>query len=86
MIGFGMILVFAGYGVGSYGWVLVQGYNITARQWFSPFHPFVWPAPGTDIPRVPKGHLLPTSSAQGAPAGGGGATANAGNNPVPNVQ
>jgi len=68
VIGFGVVLIFGGYAVGSYGWVLVEGYNITPRQWFSPLNPYRWPGTGATIPRVPKGHLFPTSSAA-APGG-----------------
>lgn len=77
MIGVGVIMFWAFYGVGSYGWVLVKGYDITARQWFSPLNPYTWPAPGETIPRVPLGHLFPTGTAgPGAPGSnstGGGA-------------
>lgn len=63
MIGAGILLLLGGYAVGSYGYVLIKGYNITAREWFSPLNPYTWPATGTSIPRVPKGHIFPTSSA-----------------------
>lgn len=65
MLPLGILLTWAGYGLTSWGWVLVQGYNITARQWFSPLHPYQWPAQGATIPRVPKGHLFPTSGTTG---------------------
>lgn len=70
MLPVSMLLTFAGYGVGSYGWVLVKGYDISIRQWFSPLNPWTWPAPGHNTPRVPKGHIWPpgqaASSAQAA--------------------
>lgn len=74
MIGPGVLLLLAGYGVGSYGYVLIKGYNITAREWFSPLNPFTWPPVGADIPRVPKGFIFPTSSASSASSAASGAT------------
>lgn len=38
-----MVLLWAGYGVSSYGYVLVKGWNINVRQWFSPLNPYTWP-------------------------------------------
>ena len=71
MLPFGMLLAWAGYGIGSWGWVLVKGYNITLRAWFSPLHPYQWPAKGS-VPMIPKGHLYPTTAAAGQqPAGSG---------------
>lgn len=65
MIGAGILLLFGGYAVGSYGYVLIKGYNITAREWFSPLNPYTWPASGA-IPTVPQGNIFPTSSASPA--------------------
>lgn len=65
MLPLGMILTWAGYGLGSWGWCLVKGYNITLRAWFSPLHPYQWPKSGA-VPVVPKGHLFPTSAGAAA--------------------
>lgn len=52
----GILVVFAGYTVTSYGWVLLRGYNITFRQWVSPLNPYIWQGtPGT----VPTGQIFP---------------------------
>jgi hypothetical protein len=59
--------------------VLVEGFNITPKEWCSPLAPYTWPAPGTDIPKVPKGHIFPTSSADSSTA------AAQHSNPVPNT-
>jgi hypothetical protein len=66
VIGAGVLLLLAGYGVASYGYVLIKGYNITPREWFSPLNPYQWPAPGATIPRVPQGSLFPTAKAPGS--------------------
>lgn len=60
----GFVLIWAAYGVSSYGWVLLKGYNITARQWFSPLHPFSGDLDSEGC--VPKGHIFPVSG-QGGP-------------------
>ena len=72
MITFGMGLVFAGYAVGSWGYVLVKGYNITFREWFSPLNPWSWPPPGQRVAMVPKGHLFPTAQGPAGAEGSGG--------------
>jgi hypothetical protein len=45
------------YGVATWGWVLVKGYNIGFAQWFDPLKPYEWTAgtPGM----VPKGSMFP---------------------------
>lgn len=51
----------ATYGIATWGWILVKGYNITFLEWFNPAKPYYWtdPNPGT----VPAGHLFPTGQA-----------------------
>jgi phage tail protein X len=54
------LLVWAGYGIASYGWVLVKGYDITMSSWFSPAGTFRWSAnPGM----VPQGQVFPSGAA-----------------------
>lgn len=69
-MGLGVIFLFAGvfwvgYGTASYGYCMVKGYNVPARQWFSPVKTFTWPADGNPG-FVPKGRVFP----------GGGGSAN----------
>lgn len=70
MIAAGIVLMFMGYGVGSYGYVLVRGWDITLRQWFSPINPWQWPA--GDIPKVPPGQIMPGAPPGSSSSGGGG--------------
>lgn len=75
MLPLGMIVAFTGYGLSSWGWILVRGYNITLREWFSPLHPYQGPLNAAGM--VPKGSIFPTSGqgASGTPGSGrGGAT------------
>jgi hypothetical protein len=68
MLPLGMGLAFAGYGVGTWGYVLVKGYNITLRQWFSPIHPYQGPL--SKAGTIARGRLFPggaSSDGQGAP-------------------
>lgn len=83
MIGAAILLYFASYGVASYGWVLVKGYNITFKQWWSPLNPYQWPPPGQSVPTVPLGSLMPTAG--GAPPPGLGGLGLGANAAGPNV-
>lgn len=74
-----MVVTYVGYSIGSWGYVLLKGYNITLREWFSPLSPYQWPPAGTPIPVIPKGRLWPTAA--GRP--GGGLTTAAGTGPAP---
>jgi hypothetical protein len=54
-------VVWAGYGVASWGWCLVMGYDVPLTGWFSPFAPFTWPADGNPG-FVRKGQIFPGGS------------------------
>lgn len=79
MIGVILGVVWLGYGVYSWGWVLVKGYDIPAGQWFNVVHPYEWPPKGTDPPLIPAGSLLPpgTGATPGAAGQGGSSAAQA---------
>jgi hypothetical protein len=64
----GMGLAFVGYGVGTWGYVLVKGYNISLREWFSPLHPFTGALSKAGM--IPAGQLFP-----GRPSSAGGTSA-----------
>ena len=59
VLGFGVL--WFGYAVGSYGYVLVKGWNITFKEWVNPLHPYKWP--NGDPPKVPIGKVWPTPAA-----------------------
>lgn len=71
MIAVGVVLLWSAYGVASYGYVLVRGWDIPARQWFSPLSPYQWPKSG-DPPPIPQDQILPGQPGTGASEGGGG--------------
>lgn len=73
MLVLGMAFIFAGYSVGSYGWVLLRGYDIPLRAWFSPLHPYTWPS-GTP-PTIPDTQLFPGSSQASTTSTSGGSGA-----------
>lgn len=86
MIAVFVVVAWAGYGLGTYGYNLVRGYDITIVQWFDPFKPYSWPAGGPAL--VPRGRVFPGggggSSAGSTAAGGSGSAAGgstAGNGP-----
>ena len=64
MLFLGIGIIFAGYAVGSWGYVLVKGWNITLREWVSPLHPYQWPASGSPPP-VPPNRVFPGGAAPG---------------------
>jgi hypothetical protein len=58
MIGVAAIAFWWGYVAGSYGWVLIQGYDVPITGWLNPLHPFQWP-PGGNPGYVRKGQIFP---------------------------
>jgi len=56
-----IVLVSVGYTLGSWGYVLVKGYNITLREWVTPLHP--WTGPLDKNGHVPSGSVFPTAKA-----------------------
>lgn len=80
MLPLGMVITWAAYTVGSWGYVLVRGWNITLREWASPLHPYQFPGGGQNPPFVPLGRTWPTglgkpvatdTADQGSPANPG---------------
>lgn len=68
-----VLILWAGYGVGSWGWCLNRGYNVTLREWFTPLTPFDW----TGVKYIPCGQIFPKVNAgvEAPPdCGGGGPT------------
>ncbi len=61
----GIGLAFAAYTVGTWGYVLVKGFNITLREWVSPLHPFTGKLDSKGC--VPPGFIFPASSQAGVP-------------------
>lgn len=49
MLAVGMLLIWAGYGVGEFGWCLFKDYDVTLGQLMSPFHPYSGPWPPAKI-------------------------------------
>lgn len=62
MLPVGMVLGLVGYGVSTWGYVLVKGYNITLREWFSPLRPYTGKLDGNGM--VPSGSVFPTGKAK----------------------
>jgi hypothetical protein len=67
MLPLGMVITFVGYGIATYGFLMVKGYNITFKEWFSPLHPFQGALDSKGF--VPQGQLFPGPTPG---AGGGG--------------
>lgn len=73
MLPVGMLLTWAGYSVGLWGWCLIRGYNVTLGQLMSPAHPYgsakgqAWPpplmSPNQIFPGKNTGESGPTTAA-----------------------
>lgn len=74
MILFGMLVVWGGYGLGTWGWILVKGYDVSFAQWFNPAHPFEWPKPPAVPPAIPADQIFPGSQISSAAAAAKGYT------------
>lgn len=72
MLAAGMVLIWTGYAVGSWGYVLVRGWNIPLRAWMSPLHPYQWPAGGELPGSIPASQLFPSGAGGSAPSASGG--------------
>jgi hypothetical protein len=64
----GMAVLWGGYALASWGYVLVKGWNIPLREWVSPLHPYQWPGGGGEPPKIPQGKVWPSSAAKTATA------------------
>lgn len=62
----GMLLGWFGWSVGSWGYILIRGYNVKFTDWINPVHPYKgsWPPPLIDDPTV----LLPQGAIPGDPS------------------
>ena len=56
MIFLGVWGLWFSYTLGSWGWCLNRGYNITLREWVSPLNPFDWSA---GVKYIPCGQVFP---------------------------
>jgi hypothetical protein len=68
MLTFGMLGLFAAYGVGSYGYVLLKGWDIPPAQWWSPLNPYTWPKYPDEPTKVPATQLFPSGKSASAAA------------------
>jgi hypothetical protein len=68
MIPVAMLIVWGGYALGSWGWAMTKGYDITLRSWVSPLHPYQWPPGGVAPATIPANRVWPAA----APAAGTG--------------
>lgn len=61
MLPLGIGLAFAGYGLATWGYILIKGENVTLREWFSPLHPYTGALDANG--KVPPGSVFPTTKA-----------------------
>ena len=53
----GIIILFAGYTIASYGVVLAKGYDVRFPAWINPVNPYQWPS--GQIPKIPSTQIFP---------------------------
>jgi hypothetical protein len=56
---FGFGIVWFGYSLTGWGYMLIKGYDVKFTDWINPLHPFVWPK---TFPKIPSTQLLPGGS------------------------
>ena len=65
MLVVGMVVAWAGYGLASWGHVLLKDQDITLVEWMNPVHPFDW---GNGQPgKIPDTQVNPSSKAASQP-------------------
>lgn len=62
MIAVGVLLGWAGYAIGTYGYILVKGWDIPWSAWVTPVSPYTWPKPPATPPLIPDGQLFPSAA------------------------
>jgi hypothetical protein len=58
MIALAAAVFWAGYSMASWGWILIEGYDVPLTAWINPLHPYEWP-PGGNPGFVRKGQIFP---------------------------
>jgi len=64
MFAVGVLIVWGGYAVTSWGLCLIKGYNVTLGQWVNPVSPFQWPS--GPVPLIPATQIWPDGKATAA--------------------
>jgi hypothetical protein len=54
----GILIIFAGYTIASYGAVLLKGYDIPFSRWVNPLNPWTWPS--GKVPIAPATQVFPS--------------------------
>jgi hypothetical protein len=54
----GILIMFAGYTIMSYGIVLTKGYDIPWKNWIDPLDPYQWPQGA--VPLAPATQVFPS--------------------------
>lgn len=83
MVAVGVLMAWAGYSIGTWGWILIKGWDIPLGSWVSPVNPYTWPKPPADPPLIPSSQLLPSAASSQAGSQGGLVTAGPVSNPRP---
>lgn len=63
MIVIGFAAMWAGYGVATWGYNLLKGWNVPLVAWFSPVRTYQWPKPPASPPQIPDTQVNPSVKA-----------------------
>ena len=66
-LGAGML--FFGYTMASFGWILIRGYDIPFRAWISPLNPYSWQGFSGSVNLIPATQIFPTGTSGGGVEG-----------------
>lgn len=58
---FGILILSGAYAIGTYGWILVKGWDIPLRAWVSPLAPYTWPKYPDEPPKIPGSQVWPSA-------------------------
>lgn len=62
----GFLVAWFGYGLASWGYFMVKGYDVPLSSWLNPVHPFT--GKPSDAGTIPAGQIFPGSASSPAPA------------------
>jgi hypothetical protein len=67
MLPLAFAVTWGGYGITSWGYCLLKGWDVPFGRWFDPLDPWEWTA-GEKPPVIPPTQVLPTSAAKAVTA------------------
>lgn len=60
MIAVGFVVLWAGYGIATWGYALLKGWNVPFVPWFDPVNTYQWPKPPDAPAQIPDTQVNPS--------------------------